>query len=412
MRMKNFKFKMVFFIILVSVFFPLQIFAQGAEGGDFNVNSFQKFWFNTGFANLNPNYLIMILIGLLFIYLGIAKKWQPVWLLPVGFGILVGNIPLVSGFQIGIFENGSVLNILYGGIQHGWLPALIFLGIGAITDFSVLISNPKLLLLGAAGQLGIFVTILGAYHWGFSPVQSGAMSMIGAGDVPTSIFLSSHLSPELVSPIALSAYAFIALLPFLQKPVMKLLTTDNEKKIKMKQPRQVSRLEKIIFPIVGLLLTTFISPNALPLLGMLFLGNLLKESSVTEHMAETARTALFNTALILMGLMIGASAQADIILTANTLKIFVIGAIAFVVASSGGVLLAKFMNLFLKKESKINPLIGSAGVAAIPGAARVAHEVGLSYDNTNHLLSHAVAPNAAGLIGSAMAAGILLGMLA
>lgn len=410
--MKNFKFKMVFIIILVSVFFPVQIFAQGAEGGDFNVNSFQKFWFNTGFANLNPNYLIMILIGLLFIYLGIAKKWQPVWLLPVGFGILIGNIPLISGFQIGIFEDGSVLNILYGGISQGWLPALIFLGIGAITDFSALISNPKLLLLGAAGQLGIFVTILGAYHWGFSPVQSVAMGIIGAGDVPTSIFLSSHLAPELVSSVALSAYAFIALLPFLQKPFMKLLTTDTEKRIKMKQPRQVTRIEKIIFPIVGLLLTTFISPNALPLLGMLFLGNLLKESGVTEHLAETARTALFNTALILMGLLIGATAQGDIFLTSTTLKIFVIGAISIVVASSGGILLVKFMNLFLKNESKINPLIGSAGIAAIPGAARVAHEVGLKYDNTNHLLSHAVAPNVAGLIGSAMAAGILLGMFA
>lgn len=398
-------------LIMLGLFFPLQVFAVEGSSGSLIMDSLQKFWANTSFANFELKYLVMILIGLVFIYLGIAKKWEPLLLVPIGFGILVGNVPFTEGYKVGIYEDGSVMNILYSGVISGWYPPLIFLGIGAMTDFASLISNPKLMLLGAAAQVGIFATFIGAYALGFTPAQAGAIGIIGGADGPTAIFLSSKLAPELMGAIAVAAYSYMALVPVIQPPIMKLLTNDKERVIRMKPPRQVTRLEKIMFPIIGLLMTTFISPSAMPLLGMLFFGNLLKESGVTERLAETARFALINTITILLGLTVGASTQADKFLTTDSIKIFGLGAASFVVATAMGVLFAKFMNLFLKGKNKINPLIGSSGVSAVPDAARVSQEVGLHYDKTNHLLMHAMAPNVAGVIGSAVAAGILLSML-
>jgi sodium ion-translocating decarboxylase beta subunit len=402
-------------IVLLGVFLiPIQFFGQTDQVNVKEVtleNSLINFWNNTGFANLEWGYFIMIIVGILFIYLGIKKKWEPLLLVPIGFGVLIGNIPFVEGYQIGIYENGSVLNTLYSGVIKGWYPPLIFLGIGAMTDFSALISNPKLILLGAAAQLGIFLTFIGAYLLGFTPGQSGAIGIIGGADGPTAIFLSSKLAPELMGAIAIAAYSYMALVPLIQPPIMKLLTNKKERLIRMRPPRSVSKKEKVIFSIVGLLLTTFISPSALPLLGFLFFGNLLKESGVTERLADTARYALINTITILLGLTVGASTQADVFLTTDSLKIFALGAFSFGIATAGGVLFAKFMNLFLSDRNKVNPLIGSAGVSAVPDSARVSQEMGLREDKNNHLLMHAMGPNVAGVIGSAVAAGILLSML-
>ena len=410
--MKDLKIKIGLLLILVGLFFPVSMFAQdGGASGSLLSDSLAKFWNNTGFANFEMKYLVMIVVGLAFIWLGIAKNWEPLLLVPIGFGILVGNVPFTEGYKIGIYEQGSVMNILYSGVLSGWYPPLIFLGIGAMTDFSTLIANPKLLLLGAAAQLGIFATFIGAYALGFTPEQCGAIGIIGGADGPTAIFLSSRLAPELMGAIAVAAYSYMALVPVIQPPIMKLMTNDKERLIRMKPPRQVSRLEKILFPIIGLLLTTFISPSAMPLLGMLFFGNILKESGVTERLAETARFALINIVTILLGITVGASTQADRFLTVQSLLIFGLGAASFMVATAGGVGFAKLMNLFLKEGNKINPLIGNAGVSAVPDSARVSQEVGLHYDKTNHLLMHAMAPNVAGVIGSAVAAGILLSML-
>ncbi len=409
--MRNLKYKIGLLLILLSIFLPISLFAQDSSASSLIGSSLEKFWSNTGFANFELKYIVMILVGLIFIWLGIAKNWEPLLLVPIGFGILVGNVPFTEGYQIGIYEKGSVMNILYSGVLSGWYPPLIFLGIGAMTDFSTLIANPKLLLIGAAAQLGIFATFIGAYALGFTPEQCGAIGIIGGADGPTAIFLSSRLAPELMGAIAVAAYSYMALVPVIQPPIMKLLTTPKERLIRMKPPRQVSRFEKIAFPIIGLLLTTFISPSAMPLLGMLFFGNILKESGVTERLAETARFALINTITILLGLTVGASTQADRFLTVNSLLIFGLGAASFMVATAGGVTFAKIMNLFLKEGNKINPLIGNAGVSAVPDSARVSQEIGLHYDKTNHLLMHAMAPNVAGVIGSAVAAGILLSML-
>lgn len=404
--------KMGILLIITLLIFPFNIFGQGTtEVSGSIMDSLQGFWDNTSFPNFTYKHLIMIVVGLVFIYLGIAKNWEPLLLIPIGFGILIGNVPFTEGYQIGIYEKGSVLSILYSGVLTGWYPPLIFLGIGAMTDFSSLISNPKLMLLGAAAQIGIFATFIGAYAIGFTPAQSGAIGIIGGADGPTAIFLSSRLAPELIGAIAVAAYSYMALVPLIQPPIMKLLTTPKERVIRMKPPRQVSKFEKVAFPIVGLLLTTFISPSAMPLLGMLFFGNLLKESGVTERLAETARFALINIITILLGITVGASTQADRFLTLDSISIFGLGALSFVVATASGVLFAKFMNLFMKDENKINPLIGNAGVSAVPDAARVSQEVGLHYDKNNHLLMHAMAPNVAGVIGSAVAAGILLSML-
>ncbi|MEG0466829.1 MAG: sodium ion-translocating decarboxylase subunit beta [Mucinivorans sp.] len=379
---------------------------------DFIIENLQTFLNFTGFANATPGHLAMIIVGLAFLYLGIWKKFEPMLLVPIGFGILVGNIPFSPGYQIGVYESGSVLNYLYFGVLQGIYPPLIFLGIGAMTDFSALISNPKLMLIGAAAQFGIFGAYMAALGLGFTAAEAGAIGIIGGADGPTAIFLSSKLAPDLMGAIAISAYSYMALVPVIQPPVMKLLTGKKERLIRMKPPRQVSEKEKIMFPIIGMLLTTFLVPSGLPLLGMLFFGNLLKESGVTRRLAVTASGTLIDIVTILLGLTVGASTQATTFLTTNSLKIFALGAGSFLVATASGVLFVKFFNLFLKEGNKINPLIGNAGVSAVPDSARVSQEIGRKYDKTNYLLMHAMGPNVAGVIGSAVAAGILLGFLA
>ena len=367
---------------------------------------------NTGFANVTSGHLIMIGVGLFFLYLAISRNFEPMLLVPIGFGILVGNIPFSPGMEIGIYEDGSVLNYLYFGVIKGIYPPLIFLGIGAMTDFSALISNPKLMLVGAAAQIGIFATYGGALALGFTAAEAGAIGIIGGADGPTAIFLTSKLAPDLLGAISISAYSYMALVPVIQPPVMRLFTTKKERLIHMKPPRQVSTTEKILFPIIGLLLTTFVVPSAIPLLGTLFFGNLLKECGVTKRLANTASGSMTDIVTILLGFTVGASTQATTFLTPKSLYIFIMGACAFFVASSCGVLFVKFFNLFLPKDAKINPLIGNAGVSAVPAAARVSQEMGLKYDKTNYLLMHAMGPNVAGVIGSAVAAGVLLAFLA
>ena len=371
----------------------------------------QVFFGYTAFANFTIGHMVMIIVGLTFIYLAIAKEFEPMLLVPIGFGILIGNIPMVEGLQVGIYEDGSVLNTLYQGVKQGWYPPLIFLGIGAMTDFSALISNPKLMLIGAAAQFGIFGAYTLALLLGFSPTEAGAIGIIGGADGPTAIFLSSRLAPDLLGAIAIAAYSYMALVPVIQPPVMRLLTTQKERLIRMKPPRAVSQTEKIVFPITGLLLTAFIVPSGLPLLGMLFFGNLLKESGVTRRLADTAKNQLIDVITILLGITVGASTQATTFITTKSLMIFGLGALSFFIATAAGVLFVKFFNIFLKPGNKINPLIGNAGVSAVPDAARISHTLGQEYNPTNYLLMHAMGPNVAGVIGSAVAAGILLGFL-
>jgi len=378
----------------------------------FIVEQITQFLSFTAFANLTAGHLVMIVVGLIFIYLAIAKEYEPMLLVPIGFGILIGNIAFTPGFKLGIYETGSVLNYLYFGVMQGVYPPLIFLGIGAMTDFSALISNPKLILIGAAAQFGIFGAYALALALGFAPAAAGAIGIIGGADGPTAIFLSSKLAPELMGAIAISAYSYMALVPVIQPPIMKLLTNKKERLIRMKPPRAVSKTEKIIFPIAGLLLTTFLVPSGLPLLGMLFFGNLLKESGVTKRLADTAKGPMIDVVTILLGLTVGASTQATTFLTPQSIKIFSLGAISFVIATTAGVLFVKIFNLFLKEGNKINPLIGNSGVSAVPDSARVSQVVGLQYDKTNYLLMHAMGPNVSGVIGSAVAAGILLSFLA
>jgi len=378
---------------------------------EFILEKIEQFSHYTGFANVTWGHIIMIMVGLFFIYIAIKKEYEPLLLVPIGFGIIIGNIPFYPGLKIGIYETGSVLNYLYFGVIQGVYPPLIFLGIGAMTDFSALISNPKLFLIGAAAQLGIFGAYMIALAIGFTPKEAGAIGIIGGADGPTAIFLSSKLAPDLLGAIAISAYSYMALVPVIQPPIMRLLTTKKERLIRMKPPRAVSQTEKILFPIVGLLITAFVIPSGLPLLGMLFFGNLLKESGVTRRLAETARGPLIDIVTILIGLTVGASTQATNFLTAKSIGIFILGALSFLIATFGGVMFCKIMNLFLKDENKINPLIGNAGVSAVPDSARVSEIIGLQYDPTNHLLMHAMGPNVAGVIGSAVTAGILLSFL-
>ncbi len=376
-------------------------------------DALMEFMSYTGFANAELGHIIMILVGLFFIYLAVKYEFEPMLLIPIGFGMLIGNIPFdtEAGFQVGIYEENSVFNILYQGVRQGWYPPLIFLGIGAMTDFSALISNPKLILIGAAAQFGIFGAYIIAVLSGFAPNQAGAIGIIGGADGPTAIFLSSKLAPSLMGAIAVSAYSYMALVPVIQPPFMRLLTTKKERLIRMKKPRAVSKKEKVIFPIIGLLLTAFIVPSGLPLLGMLFFGNLIKESGVTRRLADTAKGPLIDIVTILLGVTVGASTQATEFLTVDSLKVFGIGALSFMIATVSGILFVKFMNLFLKEGNKINPLIGNAGVSAVPDSARISQVEGLKYDPTNYLLMHAMGPNVAGVIGSAVAAGILLGFL-
>ena len=459
-----------------------------------------NFWLLTGFRNCKIGNLIMILVGILFIFLAVRFEFEPMLLIPIGTGIICGNIPFFQGtgvtlqeaidfaqnaiasgaynfdletakamlltifdgdgnkhmvlseaikevdhlklteyglaateienvkafmnevfqsgelnLQTGLYQKGSVLNYLYFGVTSGVYPPLIFLGIGAMTDFSSLIANPKLMILGAAAQLGVFLTFIGALYLGFNLREAGAIGIIGGADGPTAIFLSSRLANgmngtrNLIGPIAIAAYSYMALVPVIQPPIIRLLTTKEERLIKMRAPRMVNKTEKIMFPVVGLILTTFISPTALPLLGMLFFGNIIKESGVVKRLQNTASNPLIDIVTMILGLTVGASTQASVFLTSSSIKIFALGAASFCVATAGGLLGAKFMNLFLKE--KINPMIGAAGVSAVPDSARVVEVEGQKYDPSNHLLMHAMAPNVSGVIGSAVAAGVMMSFL-
>ncbi|HQQ68205.1 MAG TPA: sodium ion-translocating decarboxylase subunit beta [Candidatus Cloacimonadota bacterium] len=362
----------------------------------------------TGFLNVEIGNIIMMVAGMLFLYLGIAKEFEPLLLVPIGFGMIVGNIPGLAAQGLGVENEGSVLSYLYFGVKKGIYPSLIFMGVGALTDFSALIANPRLILLGAAAQFGIFATFMGSILLGFNIMEPASIGIIGGADGPTSIFLASKLAPHLLGSIALAAYSYMALVPVIQPPIMRLLTTKNERLIRMKALRVVTKREKIFFPIVAFIVTALIAPGSAVLLAMLFLGNLLKESGVTERLANSARTVLIDVVTVLIGLTVGAKTTADVFLTPATIKIFILGAASFAVASAAGVIFAKFLNLFSK--NKINPLIGSAGVSAVPAAARVSQVEGQKYDRSNYLLMHAMAPNVAGVVGSAVAAGVLLGI--
>jgi oxaloacetate decarboxylase beta subunit len=383
-----------------------------------------EFLKTTGFYSISLGNAVMILIGIVFIFLAITKDYEPLLLVPIGMGAIVGNIPMAEGMGMSVYDvpswtqvgdqiqykPGSVLSYLYMGVSYGFYPPLIFLGIGAMTDFSTMLSNPKLVLLGAAAQVGVFATFIGALFLGFSLKEAGAIGIIGGADGPTAIFLSSQLAPKLLGAIAIAAYSYMALVPVIQPPIMKLLTTREERLIRMAPPRTVSKREKMIFPVVAFLICALIAPGAVVLLGMLFFGNLLKESLVTERLANTARTAFIDIVTILLGFAVGASTEAGTFLTPQSIGIFTLGAVSFAVATAGGVLFAKLMNLFLKE--KINPLIGAAGVSAVPDSARVVQMVGQQEDPNNFLLMHAMAPNVAGVIGSAIAAGVLWAELA
>ncbi|MDE6392752.1 MAG: sodium ion-translocating decarboxylase subunit beta [Muribaculaceae bacterium] len=379
--------------------------------GDFLTRTISEFWKFTGFYNCEWENLAMLAVGIFFVWLAVKKNFEPLLLVPIGFGMLIGNIPFQPGMEIGIYEEGSVLNILYNGVERGWYPPLIFLGIGAMTDFSALLANPKLMIIGACAQFGIFGAYMLALLCGFDPLSAGCVAIIGGADGPTAIFTTSKLNPDLLGAVAVSAYSYMALIPLIQPPLMRLFTTHKERMIKMKPARVVSQNEKIIFPVVGLLLTCFVVPSGIPLLGMLFFGNLLRESGVTTRLAKTASNAMTDIVTILLGLTVGASTQADKFLNLDTLLIFGLGFAAFIIASSTGVLSVKLFNLLLKPGKKINPLIGNAGVSAVPMAARISNNMGLEYDPTNYLLMHAMGPNVAGVIGSAVAAGVLLSFL-
>ena len=371
---------------------------------------------DTGFGRVEPGNIVMIVVGLIMIYLAIKKDYEPLLLVPIGFGIIAGNIPynpalMPIGYQDVLGGQQSVFSLFYFGVKSGLFPPLIFLGIGAMTDFSALLSNPKLLLLGAAAQIGIFITLLGSLLLGFNLQEAASIGIIGGADGPTAIFVASQMSPNLLGAIAIAAYSYMGLVPVIQPPIMRFLTTKEERLRKMKPVRQVSQTEKILFPIIAFLITAFIAPGAITLLGMLFFGNLLKESGVTDRLAKSAQGSLNNIVVILLGFAVGTSTQASYFLTFDSIKIFVLGAVSFAIATAGGLLFAKFMNLFLKGDKKINPLIGAAGVSAVPDAARVVEVEGRKSDKNNHLLMHAMAPNVAGVIGSAIAAGVLLSIV-
>ena len=366
---------------------------------------------------------IMLLISFVLLYLAIVKKFEPLLLLPIAFGMLLTNLPGADMYHADLFADGHVnwsafsgggaglLDYLYLGVKLGIYPCLIFVGVGAMTDFGPLIANPKSLLLGAAAQIGIFATFIGALALRFDYWEAGSIGIIGGADGPTAIYLTSKLAPDLLGPIAVAAYSYMALVPVIQPPIMKLLTTDAERKIEMKQLRTVSQKEKIIFPIVITVIIALLLPSAAPLIGCLMLGNLLKESGVTERLSKTVQNELMNIVTIFLGISVGATATAASFLNLRTLFILALGIIAFSFGSAGGVLLAKFMNLFAKEGNKINPLIGSAGVSAVPMAARVSQTVGQKENPSNFLLMHAMGPNVAGVVGSAVAAGILLAFL-
>ena len=397
------------------------------------MNGILEFFQSMGFMNIDWRQALMLLISFFLLYLAIKKQYEPLLLLPIAFGMLLTNLPgsgmfheeLWSAFLQPMLEDGitpnpayhsygailknaGLLDVLYIGVKAGLYPCLIFIGVGAMTDFGPLIANPKSFILGAAAQVGIFITFLCANIW-FTPAEAGSIGIIGGADGPTSIFLTSKLAPHLLGPIAIAAYSYMALVPVIQPPIMRLLTTEKERKIKMKQLRQVSKTEKIIFPIIITTIVALVLPDAAPLIGCLMLGNLMKECGVVDRLSKTAQNELMNIVVIFLGLSVGATATAGSFLNWQTLMILAMGIIAFAMGSAGGVLLAKLMNVFSKE--KINPLIGSAGVSAVPMAARVSQAEGVKADPSNFLLMHAMGPNVAGVIGSAVAAGILLTML-
>ncbi len=363
--------------------------------------------------------LVMLALACFLLYLAIKKQYEPLLLLPIAFGMLLTNLPGAEMFHSELFEGGHVhwqeladkgglLDYLYLGVKCGIYPCLIFIGVGAMTDFGPLIANPKSFLMGAAAQIGIFMTFLGAYAMGFTPAEAGSIGIIGGADGPTSIYLTSKLAPQLLGPIAIAAYSYMALVPVIQPPIMRALTTEKERQIKMTTLRQVSKTEKIVFPIVITLIIALILPSAAPLIGCLMLGNLMKECGVVDRLAKTVQNELMNIVVIFLGITVGATATADAFLNFRTLFILALGIVAFSCGTAGGVLLAKFMNLFLPEGKKINPLIGSAGVSAVPMAARVSQGEGLKANPSNYLLMHAMGPNVSGVIGSAVAAGMLL----
>lgn len=384
--------------------------------------SLYSFWEGTGIAHILQNwkFLVMILIGCLLLYLAIVKQFEPLLLLPIAFGMVLSNLPLAGIFNADLFAGGHIhwnifvekaglLDYLYLGVKLGIYPCLIFIGVGAMTDFGPLLANPKSLLLGAAAQLGIFITYLCAIWMGFLPQEAASIGIIGGADGPTAIYLTSKLAPHLLGPIAIAAYSYMALVPVIQPPIMKLLTTKKEREIEMKQLRTVSKTEKIIFPILVTIIVSLLLPSATTLIGCLMLGNLMRESGVAERLSKTVQNEMMNIVTIFLGITVGATATADSFLNMQTLKIISMGIVAFGLGTAGGVLFAKLMNLFSKE--KINPLIGSAGVSAVPMAARVSQVVGQEANPGNFLLMHAMGPNVAGVIGSAVAAGILLSML-
>jgi carboxybiotin decarboxylase len=368
------------------------------------IESLLKFGAGTGFVNLSLKEFIMIIIAGILFYLAIKKKYEPLLLLPIGFGVLLANLPLT-----GLMDEGGLLYWLYQGVKLGIYPPLIFLGIGAMTDFGPLIANPRSLLLGAAAQFGIYVTFIGSLFLGFTMPQAGAIGIIGGADGPTAIFLTSKLAPELLGPIAIAAYSYMALVPIIQPPIMRALTSKKERMVKMEQLRPVSRLERILFPIIVTLLTVLLLPSAGALIGSLMLGNLLRESGVADRLSRTAQNELINIVTIFLGLTVGATAHADSFLSLSTIKIIILGLIAFAIGTATGVIFGKLMYRF--SNGKVNPLIGSAGVSAVPMAARVSQKVGREENPGNFLLMHAMGPNVAGVIGSAIAAGTLLSLL-
>ena len=365
-----------------------------------------QFLTNTGYYLADYRNLIMIAIGCVFLYLAIAKEYEPLLLLPIGFGVIVGNIPFFKGFGLGIYENNSVLHYLYFGVTTGLYPSIVFLGLGAMTDFSSLLARPKLMLLGAAAQMGIYFTLLSGLALGFLPKEAASVAIIGGADGPTSIFLTAKLAPHLIGPVAIAAYSYMALIPIIQPPIMRLLTTREERLIRMPDPkREVTRKELLCFPVIGIILCCFLAPASIPLLGTFFFGNMMKVSGVVDRLAKTAASSIIDIATIFLGLTVGASTQGDVFLTPKSVLIFALGAVAFSIATASGILFAKLMNLFTKE--KINPLLGAAGVSAVPGSAREVHLVGQHEDPSNFLLMHAMACNSSGVIGSAICAGIL-----
>ena len=359
----------------------------------------------TGFSQLEGGDILMIGVACLMIYLAIWKKFEPLLLLPIGFGCLLANIPMS---MMANTDAGGLLNFFYQGVTHEVLPPLIFLGVGALTDFGPLLANPTTLLLGAAAQIGVYITLIGAVLLGFNMHEASAIGIIGGADGPTSIFIASKLAPHLLAPIAVAAYSYMALVPLIQPPIMKLLTTEKERKIKMAQLKPISQTVKIIFPVVVTIVCCLMLPGVTPLLGMLMLGNLFRESGVTARLHETSETHLINIVTILLALAVGSSMTAESFLRLETLKIFVLGLLAFCIATAGGVLFGKLMCKMT--GGRVNPLIGSAGVSAVPMAARVSQKVGAETDSSNFLLMHAMGPNVAGVIGSAVAAGVFISL--